>query len=177
MKRTLLLILVLAPLAACASAQAKSRIERPNLEVPPPPPRVIEPVTTAEAPPPDPVSELPVNPAIPRPRPSSPQREPVKAEPPKTEPPVEQPAAASLPQLRTPSSPDAARQVQEIIDRASATLRSIDYRVLNNERRAQYDNAKLLARQAGDALKAGNFDFAKNLADKAERIAKELQGR
>ena len=176
MKRTLLLILVLAPLAACASAQAKSRVERPNLEVPPPPPRVIEPMKTAEAPP-DPVSELPVNPAIPRPRPSSPQREPVKAEPPKTEPPVEQPAAASLPQLRTPNSPDAARQVQEIIDRASATLRSIDYRVLNNERRAQYDNAKLLVKQAGDALKAGNFDFAKNLADKAERIAKELQGR
>src|SRR3972149_4015499 len=148
MKRTLLLILVLAPLAACASAQAKSRIERPNLDVPPPPPPPVGPAAAAG-----------------------------RAAPPKTEPPVEQPAAASLPQLRTPNSPDAARQVQEIIDRASATLRSIDYRVLNNERRAQYDNAKLLARQAGGALNAGNFDFAKNLADKAERIAKELQGR
>lgn len=176
MKRSLLLILVLAPLAACASAQAKTLIERPNLEVPPPPPRVIEPLTTAEAPLPDPVGALPASPAAPRPRPSNPQREPVK-----TEPPVEQPPAVAsvppLPQLRTPNSPDAARQVQEIIDRATATLNSIDYRVLSNERRAQYDNAKLLVKQAEDAVKAGNFDFAKNLADKAERIAKELQGR
>lgn len=139
---------------------------------------MIEPVTTAEAPPPDSVGDVPASPAAPRPRPSNPQREPVKTEPPKTEPPAEQPpAAASLPPLRTPNSPDAARQVQEIIDRATVTLNSIDYRVLSNERRAQYDNAKLLVKQAEDALKVGNFDFAKNLADKAERIAKELQAR
>lgn len=139
---------------------------------------MIEPVTTAEAPPPDSVGDVPASPAAPRPRPSNPQREPVKTEPPKTEPPAEQPPApASLPLLRTPNSPDAARQVQEIIDRATATLNSIDYRVLSNERRAQYDNAKLLVKQAEDALKVGNFDFAKNLADKAERIAKELQAR
>src|SRR5674476_555257 len=89
MKRSWLLLLVLVPLAGCASAQAKTPVERPNLEVPPPPPRVIEPVTTSEPTPPDPVGELPANPATPRPRPSTPQREPVKREPAKTEPPVE----------------------------------------------------------------------------------------
>jgi len=178
MKRGLLLLLVLAPLAGCAAAQAKTPVERPNLEVPPPPPRVIESVTPAETPPPDPVGDLPANPAASRPRPA-PQKEPSKpADPPKTEPVMEPPPAPPpLPPLRTPSSPDAALQVRQIIDRANATLNSIDYRVLSQERRAQYDNAKLLIKQAEDAVKASNFDFARNLADKAERIAKELQAR
>jgi hypothetical protein len=184
MKRSLLLILLLAPLAACASAQAKAPVESPKLDVPPPPPRLIETVTPSEPPPPDPVADLPANPATPRPRPSTPKSDPVKPEPPKTEPPVEQapatppaPTAPPLPQLRTPSSPDAARQVQEIIDRANGALKSIDYQALTPDRRAQYENAKLLIKQAEDAVKAANFDFAKNVAEKAERIAKELQGR
>jgi hypothetical protein len=183
MKPVVLLLLALAPLSGCATTQAKAPIERPNLEVPPPPPRLIEPVTAAETPLPDPVGELPANPATPRPRPPAAQKEAPKPEPPKTEPVVEPvpaappPATPPLPQLRTPTSPDAERQVREIIDRANGTLNSIDYRVLSNERRAQYDNAKLLIKQAEDAVKAANFDFARNLADKAERIAKELQAR
>ena len=44
--------------AACASAQAKAPVERPNLETPEPPPRVIEP-GQHELVPPEPVSELP----------------------------------------------------------------------------------------------------------------------
>ena len=113
--------------------------------------------------------------------------EAAKAEPPKTDPPpVEQPpigppagAPAPAPQLRTPNTPDAAqaeRQVRDAINRATGLLNTIDYRVLTNERRAQYDNAKLMLKQAEDAVKTANFDFAKNLAEKAERIAKELQG-
>jgi hypothetical protein len=184
MKRGLLLLLLVAPMGACASAQAKAPIERPNLEVPPPPPRLIEPATPVETPPLDPVAELPANPTTTKPRPA-PTRDTTKpAEPPKPEPVVEQPpvsppppATPPLPPLRTPNSPDAGKQVQEVIDRATAALNAIDYRVLSNERRAQYDNAKLLVKQAEDAVKAGNFDFAKNLADKAERIAKELQTR
>jgi hypothetical protein len=183
MKRGLLLLLVLAPLTGCAAAQAKTPIERPNLEVPPPPPRVIEPVTPVEVPPPDPVGDLPASPATPRQRPAS-QREPAKpAESPRTDPVVEQPAVTPppatppLPPLRTPSAPDAAVQVRQIIDRATGTLNSIDYRALSQGQRAQYDNAKLLIKQAEDAVKASNFDFGRNLADKAERIAKELQGR
>jgi hypothetical protein len=184
MKRSLLLLLLLAPLGACASAQAKTPVESPKLEVPPPPPRLIETVTPSEPPPLDPVAELPANPATPRPRPSTPKTDTAKPEPPKTEPPAEQPPATApapvpppLPQLRTPSSPDAARQVQEIIDRANGALKSIDYQALSNDQKAQYDNAKLLIKQAEDAVKAANFDFAKNVAEKAERIAKELHGR
>jgi hypothetical protein len=35
----------------------------------------------------------------------------------------------------------------------------------------------MLITQSEDALKSTNFEFARNLADKAERIARELQGR
>ena len=183
MKRSLLLLVVLLPLAGCAAAQAKAPIERPDLEVPPPPPRVIEAATPSEPPLPDPVGELPANPVAPRPRPATPKSETARPEPPKTDPVVDTtptappPPVTPPPQLRTPNSPDAARQVREIIDRANGTLSSIDYRVLTSERRAQYDSAKLFIKQAEDAVKAANLDFAKNLADKAERIAKELQGR
>ena len=187
MKRSLLLLVALAPLAAaCSSVQAKTPVERPNLEVPPPPPRVIEPMIPSEPPALEPVEELPVAPVSPRSRPV-PQRDTARAEPPKTDPPpVEQPpigppagAPAPAPQLRTPNTPDAAqaeRQVRDAINRATGLLNTIDYRVLTNERRAQYDNAKLMLKQAEDAVKTANFDFAKNLAEKAERIAKELQG-
>lgn len=183
MKRSVLLLLVLVPLAACSAVQAKAPVTRPDLEVPPPPPRVIEPMMNAEAPLPEPVGDPPASPAAPRQRSVTPRTEIAKPDPPKSEPVVEPPPAAPppaappVPQLRTPNSPDAARQVRESIERANGTLNSIDYRVLSAERRAQYDNAKLLIQQAEDAVKAANFDFARNLADKAERIAKELQGR
>lgn len=183
MKLRLLLLLVLAPLAGCAAAQAKAPVERPNLDVPPPPPRLIEPAVPAETPPPDPVGELPANPSTPKPRPTPP-REPAKTvEQPKTDPVVEQPPATQppatppLPPLRTPSSPDTAAQVRQIIDRASGTLNSIDYRLLNPAQRAQYDNARQLLKEADEAFKGSNYDISRNLADKAERIAKELQGR
>lgn len=185
MKRGSLLLLVLLglPLAGCAAAQAKTPVERPNLDVPPPPPRLIEAAVPLETPPPDPVGELPANPATPKPRPTPP-REPAKqAEPPKTDPVVEQPPATQppatppLPPLRTPTSPDAAAQVKQIIDRANGVLTSIDYRLLTKPQQAQYDNARQLLTQADEAMKTSNYDIARNLADKAERIAKELQGR
>ncbi len=177
MKPILLLLLALLPVAACTTVQAKAPVVRPNLEVPPPPPRVIEPATPPAERQPEPVEDLPPNPATPKPRPAAPKTEPAKPEAPKTEPPPETPPPPPLPQLRTPNSPDAGRQVQEIADRALGTLNSIDYGHLTRERRAQYNNAKLLIKQAEDAVKAANFDFAKNLAEKADKIAKELQSR
>jgi len=179
MKRTLLLMLLLAPLAACATAQARTPVVRPNLDVPPPPPRIIEPVTPPAERQPEPVEDLPPNPATPKPKPAPARPEPAKPEAPKTETPAETPPAAAppLPQLRTPNAPDAARQVKEIADRAMAMLNSIDWQALSKERQAQYNSAKTLIKQAEDAVTAGNVDFAKNLAEKAEKIAKELQGR
>src|SRR5215210_6690542 len=130
MKRALPLIL-LVPAIACASAQAKAPADNPALEVPPAPPRVIESIPPQDFAPPEPVSELPAAPAMPRPRPAPP-REPVRTEPKPEAAPAEQPAPIApptappaVPQLRTPGSADgaeASRQIRDVIDRAKRTL-------------------------------------------------------
>jgi hypothetical protein len=174
---------------ACASAQAKSPADRPTLEVPPVPPRVIEAKPLAP-PPPEPVEDLPpVAPLPPRARTTPPPREAPKPEPkpadtvPPTDPPVAAaaaPASQPVPQLRTPETVDGAeatRQVHDVIERAKRALEAIDYRRLNNERRQQYDSAKLMVTKSEDALKQSDFGLARQLAEKADRLAKEMQGR
>ena len=152
----------LAASGACASAQAKSPADRPALEVPPVPPRVIE-AKPLEARPPEPVEPLPpVAQLPPRPRPAP--RETAKVEPKPQEPPhsADQPVASvappapPLPQLRTPGTvdgPEAMRQVTEIIARARRGLNSIHYGMLSVERRNQYDSAKLMVAESENALK------------------------
>ena len=186
MKKAILCVWMCSALAsgACATATAKTPADRPTLEVPPPPPRVIEPTPQPELSMPEPVGELPPT-ALPNPRPKpTPNREPPRAEPKPETPAVETtPPVAPVtppPQLRTPGTADgaeAARQVHDVLDRANKTLLSIDYRKLNAARRGEYDTAKNLIKQSGDALKASNFDIARKLADKADQIAKELQTR
>jgi hypothetical protein len=183
----LIAVVALGASSACASAQAKSPADRPNLEVPPVPPRVIE-AKPVESVPPEHVEELPaVAPLPPRPRAQPAPREAAKAEPKPPEPTTtDQPSASvapvapPVPQLRTPGTVDdaeATRQVHDVIERAKRALGSIDYGRLSTERRKQYDSAKLMVTQAEDALKGSNFDFARNLAEKADRLAKELQSR
>lgn len=188
MKRISLVLLVGAvmPIAACATLKAKVPPERPALEVPVPPGKVIEPMPRQEPATPEPVGDLPAAaPANPRPN-RPPVREPARSDPKPPETPVVEPAPppatppAPAPQLRTPGTPDsaeAARQVRDILERANKTLNSIDTRRFTKARREQYDNARRLITQSEDALKAGNFDSARKLADKANDIAKELQGR
>jgi hypothetical protein len=186
LKTTVVLLLGLAA-AGCATTQARAPVERPALDVPPVPARVIEP---APLPPrgPEPVADLPPeNPTTnPRPRPQQPPRDPkpdpkVEAAPadPAKPPTQTPPAQAPVPPLRTQATPDgaqAARQIQEINERALRTLNTLDYQKLSDERKAQWQNAKLLISQSEDALKAANLEFAKNLAEKAERLANELRG-
>ena len=124
----------------------------------------------------------PANLPNPRPKPT-PSREATRTEPKPETPAVETPPVAPVappPQLRTPGTADgaeAARQVHDVLDRANKTLASIDYRKLNAAQRGQYDTAKNLIRQSEDALKASNFDIARNLANKADQIGKELPTR
>ena len=61
--------------------------------------------------------------------------------------------------------------------RAQSILDGTHYQSLSPERQAQYENAKRLISLSEDAIKASNFEFARNLAEKAERLAKELQNR
>jgi len=82
--------------------------------------------------------------------------------------------------LRTPGSadgPEAAKQVHDVIEGAKKALNGVNYQRLNNAQRGQYNNAKLMLTQAEEQLKGSNFDIARNLAEKATRIATELQGR
>jgi hypothetical protein len=174
------------PIAACATIKAKAPTERPALEVPAPPGKVVEPLPRQEPAMPEPVGDLPAAaPANPRPN-KPPVREAARSDPKPPETPVVETApppaapAAPAPQLRTPGTPDsaeAAKQVRDILDRATKTLNSIDVKRFSKARREQYNQARLLLTQSEDALKASNFDNARKLAVKAEDIAKELQGR
>ena len=65
----------------------------------------------------------------------------------------------------TASSGPAARSTRSITNLSPET------------RKKAYNDAKLFATQAEEAINAANLVFAKELADKAERLAKELQGR
>ncbi len=171
--------------AACTTTRAATPVERPALEVPPPPPRVVTPLPTS---PPqlEPVQELgPGLPAVAKPRPqrdTSNQKpdpkpeEPKPVEPPPVAPPVQQPA---VPQLRLPESSGSpqASQIQEVIGRARAILNTVSYGPLSAAAKKAYNESKIFADQAADALKNNNLAIAKEFAEKAERLAKELQGR
>ena len=175
--------------SACVTTTGETVVQRPPLEVPPPPPRLITPLPLPELPPvaepvEDPGVPTPAAPAKPKPQPNAnaakpdakpPETPPAEALPPVAPPPVTTPPA---PTLSTPPQGDAsATQIRESIDRTRRALEKIDYGPLSNLRKKAYDDAKLFATQAEEALKASNLVFAKELADKAERLTKELQGR
>jgi hypothetical protein len=170
--------------AACTTTKAAMPVERPALEVPPPPPRVVTPLPTS---PPqlEPVQELgPGLPAIAKPRqqrdtsnqkPDPKPEEAKPVDPPPVAPPVQQPAS----QLRLPESSGSpqAGQIQDVINNARAILNKVSYGPLPAAAKKAYNESKAFADQAADALKNNNLAIAKEFADKAERLAKELQGR
>jgi hypothetical protein len=179
----LAIIALAAATGACATTHAAVPIERPPLEVPPAPARLVEPALLPQPAGPEPVGDLPPassTGAKPKPA-SSPAKPDPKSEPPPVDPPATPPAAQPpVPPLRTPDSPnavEATRRIQEITARAEGILKVTDFGALSRARQEQYRNAQLLISQAEAAVKAANFEFARNLAEKAERLAKELQGR
>ena len=90
------------------------------------------------------------------------------------------PATPPAPTLTTPPQGDAnavSRQIRDSIERTRRALEKVDYGPLPDVRKKAYDDAKLFALQAEEAIKVNNLVFARELADKAERLAKELQGR
>ena len=169
-------------LTGCTHAQVKTTPEMPAIEMPPPPPRDVEP-NEAEAPQPVPLVAEPVHntPARPRPAPQPSKPEPPKPEPPPVEPPkpAEEPAKAPTTLQTTPATAegDVERGIRASLQRATADLNRVDYRALNTDARTQYDTAKRFVRQADDALRMKNLVFAKNLADKAATLAAQLAGR
>lgn len=187
MKAIALLIVVgaVVPLTACASAVAKAPPDRPTLEVPAPPTRVVDPSPRPE-PMPEPVPDLPP-PSPPSARTAKPPvREPARTDP-KTEasPSTETPAAptapvAPAPQLRPANTPDAgeaAKQAQTAIEHAKQALNSLDSKNLRKSQQPVYQDAKRMLVTAEEALKKSDFDNAKKLAEKVESTARELGAR
>jgi len=177
----------LVPLAACASAAAKAAPDRPTLEVPPAPTKVVEASPRIEEQPIDPVPDIsataPTNTHTAKPAAT---REPARTDPkPEATPATETPAppvapVSPPPQLRPGNTPDpseAARQAQNSIDHARQSLNALNATQFPKGRRVIYDNAQLMLTQAEDALKKSDFENAKKLAEKVELTAKELQGR
>jgi len=185
--RTALLIgLTTISAAACATTRAEAPVERPALDVPMPPPRVIVPLPQPRAqqqlPMLDPVQDIQTSgaPAPARPRPPQKEAPKVEPKPDETKPTDPADAPAPVPQLRIPEKGDPgaqAEQIRAMISRALATLSGIDYQKLQPPRQKAYDDAKLFAEQADEALTGKNLVLAKEYAEKAERLTKELTGR
>jgi hypothetical protein len=186
----LLVLLTAAVTAACVTTRAATPATRPALEVPPVPPRVIEPAPAPPAPTPELVADLPPAPAPPpRPKPAGRETGPRETAKPEPKPP-ENPTAetipatqptppAAVPPLRTARTADGAqveRQIRDILGRASSLLGRVNYQKLTPERRKAYDQAKQFGEGAELAIKDGKFEYALELAEKAETLAKELQG-
>ena len=79
--------------------------------------------------------------------------------------------------MRTPQTANdeqADRQVRSVMSRAQAALQNVDYRTLSAAARQQYDTAKRFIAQADSALTIRNYVFARNLADKADTLARQL---
>ncbi len=182
--------------SACATTRAAAPVERPPLEVPPVPPRIVEmapaPDVGSIEPAPDLPEEKPIPAASAKPRPSSPRdsnnRDGQKAEakppdplPPVAEaPPAPPPQAAAPPTIRTPATADIAaseRQIRDTMSSAQKGLNNVNFAGLSDQRKRAYNEAKDFIARAEAAIKSSNFELAKELAGKAEKLANELQGR
>ena len=186
----LAVVLILGALASgCGvTTRVQPPVERPSLEVPPAPPRVIDSAPEPEAPPAEPQGEI-VPPAPAPPVTRKPLRDrdttqkPAEPKPQPAPPPVDPPPPPQVqnsqpaPVLLTPATADTAvaiRQVREAIGRAQNGLSGVDYQALNEDRKTAYNDAKDFIARAEAALKDSNFDLAKGLANNAEKLVKEL---
>jgi hypothetical protein len=181
----------LAP-SACTKKAPLVQAPPPPLEVPVVPPRLVGPVVVEE---PAPATAEVPEPAPPRQRPPRPAtrtgNEPVvKVEPPpESAKPPETPSngtpatsgtnasAEPAPLLRTPDTADdegVVKSVRETLTRAEGNLNKVNYQALNPGAKAQHDTARRFIAQANDALKSRRLDFARYLAEKADRLSASL---
>lgn len=176
--------------AGCSRLSARSVPDPPPpLDVPAPPPRVVE---TVDADPPNPgtLVDAPASGAPSRSRPptrvETPKPETKKPEPtpppaPVTEVPVPttEPAKPATLQTTPPEKEPALEQeIRAKLDRANKDLARVDYGKLPPEAREQYDQAKSFVTRAEEAMiKQKNLVFARTLADTAAQMAAQLAGR
>jgi hypothetical protein len=187
MYRALLIAGLLLPVGACASAQAKAPLESVPLEVPPVPPRVIDPAPVEppaiplveDLPPPSPSPTAPVRPRPPRDTSRTEPKGDTRPDTPEPEP-ASQPAPPLVGPLRTNTAatgPEGERQIRETINRANRLLETVDARGLSEDRKATYDSAKDSIARAEEALKSSNMVLARSYAERAETFARLVSGR
>lgn len=174
--RRLLPIALLTLAAGCATARAQAPVLQP-LDVPPVPPRVIVPDIEEVLPqPPDPgASRPPAQRTDPPKPPDSTTGGATTTEPPRTA--ADPPRPQETPRVRTPQTANdeqAEREVRAIMGRAEGMLKQVPYQQLTGAAQQQYQTAQRFIRQADNALKIRNYVFARNLADKAETLARQL---
>lgn len=165
-------------MAGCAKAQATAPPAMPVLAPPDVPPRIV---AEYRPDPPLPAEPVGAEAVAPPPRPvRAPRREPARPDTPVEEP--QAPPAAVLPTMPPPalvlqapgSTAKVDQSVRQLLARAARDLSRLDYRVLDADRRTQYDTAQGFMQQAEDALKSRNVMFAGKLADKAATMAAAL---
>lgn len=172
--------------SACFGLRARAVTAPEPLDMPEPPPRVVE-VREPDVPPPIPLPEEPVRTTPTRPGPSRPATEP--ARPAQASAPPETPADAAKPEELTPrpattlqTTPtqreeEVERRIRGQLDQALADLNRINYQALTSDGRTQYEQAKRFVSQARDALRDKNLVLSNSLADKAATLATQLSGR
>jgi hypothetical protein len=175
--RGIALLALLTLSSGCATLQARRAVEQAPLDVPPVPPRVIVPEIDEVEPEPSIDPNASNRQSAPRtdpaPKPADPPK-PGTVEPPK---PADPPRPEEAPRVRTPqmaNDDQAERTVRSVMARAQGTLNNVNYQLLSNPARQQYDTARRFLAQADNALKIRNYIFARNLADKAETLARQL---
>lgn len=194
MRRVAILLSLAVCASGCMTTKVQTHVERPALDVPPAPPRIIEPAPPPEVARPEPVPDLPPErpdpPPAKTPRPATPagaaaretQKPEAKPEAPSNDTTVAQvPPAPAVPLLRTPATANTAaaeRQIVETLERAQKGLDNVDYLRLTQPRQKFYNEAKEFITESEAHLKASNLEVAKELAEKAEKYATMLlQGR
>lgn len=167
-----LMLFALLTLGAGCVAQARTPLVHQPLEVPPVPPRVIVPEIEEIEPPADAAAARPA----PQRTDAAPRPADKPADPPK--PPATEPARTDeTPRVRTPQTANdekADGEVRAVLARAQSALDKVPYGPLSNAAKQQYQTAQRFIAQADRALRIRNYVFARNLADKAETLARQL---
>jgi outer membrane biosynthesis protein TonB len=173
LRRLVILLAMVAGVSACAKAQARMPAAMPALATPPPPQRVVIPVSVEPVEPPTTPAPPETPPANPRPRETPPARPP--STPPATAAPPAQSTEAPPPVLQTtPNVAEIEKRVRSLIGDAERDLGKVDYRMLSRDAREQYDTARGFVRQAEQWLKLKNYLYAEQLASKAAALASLL---
>ncbi len=162
---------------ACRRPPVRTVPPMPALEVPPAPPRNVEP-TEAQVSVPVPLVDAPAR-TVERPRVPQPTAQRERTEPrpePPAEPsrPDEAKPTATLQTTTTDRESEVERRIRGLLLAALNDLNRIDYRKLNPDPQLQYDTAKSFIRQSEDALKTKNFVLAQTMAEKAATLASQL---